>query len=507
MDHLECPVCLDTFRDPVILPSCGHTFCRECVSRIASTGASGWFEIGRGSGQHACPTCRSPFRLGEVRTNYALTQLLGDHAGIRNTQSPIVQNGQSNFVSQSGIGRGEESARLGGLRRLCTRDFGCMDVNAVHTQKFQSLGVPWSLARLLAEEDSKIGLRIFLLDNSGSTAAYDGHYCQELPDGRMVSYPCSRWEEIKHMALQHAEWNAAIGTPCEFVLLNPGPGPVQEGRDFVRLNSGTGSASSSLQSLRRMLDMTQPGGLTPLKDRLEEIYQRIRAQHAELAQNGQRIVLVIATDGLPTSNHSAVSSDLHRRELVQILNRLGFELSVFMVIRLTTDDDSVVDYYNQVDAELELPLEVIDDMKSEAREIQSQGNSWLTYSPLLHKIREGGTFVKLLDLLDERRLTSAEVSVFVQLLLRREQDQPMPRSAEDFCNAVADALQHAPLVYDPLKGSMGPAIKLSHVKWAVNGGLAGQVRLLVQTLANPLQAVLNDTCAAPPAITQSELVF
>merc|ERR1719393_391334 len=213
--------------------------------------------------------------------------------------------------------------------------------------------------------------------------------------------------------------------------------------------------------------MTQPGGLTPLKDRLEEIYQRIRAQHAELAQNGQRIVLVIATDGLPTSNHSAVSSDLHRRELVQILNRLGFELSVFMVIRLTTDDDNVVDYYNQVDAELELPLEVIDDIKSEAKEIQSQGNAWLTYSPLLHKIREGGTFVKLLDVLDERRLTPIEVSMFVQLLLRREQDEPMPRCAEDFCHALADSVEGSPLVYDPITGCMEPAIKMSYVKWAV----------------------------------------
>merc|ERR1711904_123620 len=131
-----------------------------------------------------------------------------------------------------------------------------------------------------------------------------------------------------------------------------------------------------------------------------------------------------------------MSSDSQKRELVQILKRLGFELSVFIVIRLTTDNDSVVDYYNQVDAELELPLEVIDDIKSEAKEIRSQGNGWLTYSPLLHQIREGGTFVKLLDLLDERRLTPAEVCVLVQLLLRQEQEEPMPRSAENFCNAV-----------------------------------------------------------------------
>eukprot|EP00746_Dinoflagellata_sp_MGD_P000821 gnl/MRDRNA2_/MRDRNA2_101511_c0_seq1.p1 gnl/MRDRNA2_/MRDRNA2_101511_c0~~gnl/MRDRNA2_/MRDRNA2_101511_c0_seq1.p1 ORF type:complete len:498 (+),score=96.83 gnl/MRDRNA2_/MRDRNA2_101511_c0_seq1:93-1586(+) len=497
MDHLECPVCLDTFQDPVILPSCGHSFCRQCVNRIADTNASSWLRAG--GGQHACPTCRSLFRLGDVRTNFALTQLLSDHAGSNGAR--MAQEEAAALLS----------ARPAGLRRLCTRDFGNMNVNAVQIQKFQSLGVPWGLARLLAEEDSKIGLRIFLLDNSGSTAAYDGHYCRESPDGSMVSYPCSRWEEIKHMALQHAEWNAVIGTPCEFVLLNPGPGALQEGRDFVQLNSGSASVSSSLQSLQAMLDATQPGGLTPLNDRLQEIYHRIRAQHAQLAENGQRIVLVIATDGLPTSRISSTTTSRHKSELVEMLKKLGFELSVFTVIRLTTDDDNVVDYYNQVDAELELPLEVIDDIKAEAKEIESQGNAWLTYSPLLHKIREGGTFVKLLDLLDERRLTPTEISVFVQLLLRREQEEPMPRSAEDFCNAVDGALQHADLVYDPLKGRMGPSVKLHQVKWALSGGLAGHVaasmRTLVQSLSNPLQAVLNETCAAPHALAQHELVF
>merc|ERR1712118_253545 len=260
----------------------------------------------------------------------------------------------------------------------------------------------------------------------------------------------------------------------------------------------------------RMLDATQQGGLTPLKDRLEEIYHRIQAQHAELAENGQRIVLVIATDGLPASATSSATTSRHKSELVEILKRLGFELSVFIVIRITTDDDNVVDYYNQVDAELELPLEVIDDIKAEAKEIQSQGNAWVTYSPLLHKIREGGTFVKLLDLLDERRLTPTEISVFVQLLLRREQEEPMPRSAEDFCNAVDEALQHADLVYDPLQGRMGPTVKLHQFKWALSGGLAGHVASsmwsLVQTLSNPLQAVLNDTCAAPQTFVQPELV-
>lgn len=115
------------------------------------------------------------------------------------------------------------------------------------------------------------------------------------------------------------------------------------------MNAGSESVSSSLQSLQRMLDGTQPGGLTPLRDRLEEIRRRIQAQHMELAQNGQRIVLVIATDGLPTSSSSGASTATNKSQFVEVLNRLGFELSVFIVIRLCTDDTAVADYYNKVD--------------------------------------------------------------------------------------------------------------------------------------------------------------
>lgn len=498
MDHLECSICLDTFHDPVILPSCGHTFCRQCVSQLAETTGGGWFQNSR-RGQHACPTCRSPFRLAEVRTNFALRQLLSDHARGTHGQthaSPVRHNEIQ-----------ARSDRPGELRRLCTREFKNDDANVVQIQKFQSLGVPWGLARLLAEEDRQIGLRIFLLDNSGSTCAYDGHYCEQRPDGTMVMRPCSRWEEIRHMAMEHAHWNATIGTPCEFVLLNPGPGPLQEGRDFVRMHSGSGSASSAIQSLQRMLDMTRPNGPTPLSDRLQEIHQRVQQQHLELVQNGQRVVLVIATDGLPTSARGALSStaDSEKKRFVEQLKRLGLELSVQMVIRLATDEDDVVDFYNKVDEELELPLEVMDDIKSEAKEIRSQLNGWLTYSPLLHKIREGGTFVKLLDLLDERRLTPTEVSVLAQLLLRHENDEPLPRSTEDFCNALAHAVECAPLVYDPLTCTLSPPVKTSEVVWALNPSQGARVvqnvRLLIQTVTTPLQACRE------PQTSLSELVF
>ena len=50
---LECPVCLDYFRDPRILTNCGHTLCTECIIDIISTNSNNielYIDI-------ECPTC------------------------------------------------------------------------------------------------------------------------------------------------------------------------------------------------------------------------------------------------------------------------------------------------------------------------------------------------------------------------------------------------------------------------------------------------------------------
>ena len=45
------------------------------------------------------------------------------------------------------------------------------------------------------------------------------------------------------------------------------------------------------------------------------------------------------------------------------------QLPVWIVIRLCTDEDKMVDYWNKVDGEIELNMDVIDDHNGEAREI------------------------------------------------------------------------------------------------------------------------------------------
>merc|ERR1712232_408830 len=167
------------------------------------------------------------------------------------------------------------------------------------------------------------------------------------------------------MAVQQARWNARIGTPCEFVLLNSlstrEVGTFREGVDFLRIDPFAGGIDAQCEQLEVMLKKIQPNGTTPLTERLGEIHRRIQMQSDELVRAGQNVILIIATDGMPTSTHSGSSSPGDRTQFVAALRRITGDLPVHVVIRLTTDEDSIVDFYNKIDEELEISLEVLDD--------------------------------------------------------------------------------------------------------------------------------------------------
>ncbi|XP_077407433.1 E3 ubiquitin-protein ligase TRIM35-like [Vanacampus margaritifer] len=62
-DHLQCPTCLEIFKDPVILP-CSHNFCRACLQQ--------WREQ---KGDRTCPICRTEFSSIDIIINLALKNM------------------------------------------------------------------------------------------------------------------------------------------------------------------------------------------------------------------------------------------------------------------------------------------------------------------------------------------------------------------------------------------------------------------------------------------------
>ncbi|KAH0630513.1 hypothetical protein JD844_013601 [Phrynosoma platyrhinos] len=65
-----CPICLEYFTEPVILPECGHNFCRACLIQH-------WSERDKEAASRLCPQCRAPFQQrSHVIPNWQLASVV-----------------------------------------------------------------------------------------------------------------------------------------------------------------------------------------------------------------------------------------------------------------------------------------------------------------------------------------------------------------------------------------------------------------------------------------------
>ena len=160
----------------------------------------------------------------------------------------------------------------------------------------------------------------------------------------------SRWEEICALAASAAALANATGTPAEFHLLNPlrrgSTAASVEGEDFVR----TCGAEADAVRLASFLARVTPGGVTPLAERLRELRPRLQAFAAEAGPSGQCAFLVLVTDGAPTPPDSGTPTPAAAAAALRELRGLTSALPVRLVVRLCTDEESAVGFWNQAAA-------------------------------------------------------------------------------------------------------------------------------------------------------------
>ncbi len=375
------------------------------------------------------------------------------------------------------------------------------------------LGLPRGLARLAQDEAARVGLRVFLLDNSGSTNTLDG---KRLLPGSDVAQTCTRWQEISHMALVAARLGAATGVPCEFHLLNrrsvapAGSAPyaaLREGQDYLCTRS-----AAEVEALRLFLESVEPSGVTALAERLGALaprFQRFSRERGEETESRHKLVfLVIATDGAPTPQFDGRPTKAAAEAALRELRRLAATLPLRLVVRLCTDEREAVDFWNDADKELELGVDVLDDLEAEAKEIAAVGNGWLAYSPALHALRESGTLVGLLDLLDERRLGPGEAVTLAGILLNSAAEDPLPdwkgegAAFEAFVAALRKRCDAAGTAFDARLRRRAPVVDADGLIRAIRRRDESAWVILLLVLLVCLLAVGWQSIAAAPAVAR-----
>jgi hypothetical protein len=333
---------------------------------------------------------------------------------------------------------------------------------SVDLEGLERLGYTKGLCEALISSDQMVAKRFWILDNSGSMAVADACRLVESSSGAetLESVPCTRWRELQDTVNHHIQLSARLRAPTVFRMLNS-PGLFQgNGRFSIAegpSNNANNNIEKEIQTAMKTIRDIEPFGATPISRRLKEVQKEI--EQLELT-DGRRAVVIIATDGLPTDDNGEVGVKANT-ELEQTLESLSNRLPVSVIIRLCTGDERVVDYYNSLDAKLELNLDILDDYFSEAKEVQRH-NKWLNYAPVLHRMRErGANRRRWFDLMDERKLTKDELWEYSTTVYGDEMAEGIPDPQSDwktFCNTIEwlNSVETGP--WNPITGKTGPWI-------------------------------------------------
>jgi len=357
---------------------------------------------------------------------------------------------------QNSQGSNRTLLNQGRSQRVLVPQPSCKQLSRDETESLKDQGYTTGLIKSITRSNMTFPLRIWVVDNSGSMMAGDGHrivHTENTSDVRFVS--CSRWAEIQETVIYHAQIAALLEAPTVFRLLND---PIVRPQQFSVAERGGDFVVEDLNTALNTIKNVEPSGVTPLSTHVLEIRENVMAMKDDLSKSGQKVVIVLATDGLP-SDSRGVSSSHTQMEFQNALRSLE-GLPIWIVIRLCTDEDQVVEFYNNLDSELELSLEVIDDFTGEAEEIYEH-NKWLNYALPLHRIREMGFSHKLFDLLDERPLTKDELLNFFYLIFGEFDGIPDPQiDWKGFSNHIAAIVKKEKKQWNPIKKKMMPWIDM-----------------------------------------------
>lgn len=268
------------------------------------------------------------------------------------------------------------------------------------------------LKQLLKNETNKETYMLF--DNSGSMDTRDGKK-HIINKNKRITKICTRLDELFHSIKQHLHIMQHLPSDNYTCWLHDTNG-------ITKINPL--NINSHIDDLEEISAI----GNTPLCDRLNKIYNHIIKN-----DNRKNISIVIWTDG--------ESSDGDVSKILKKLCNLGVSITV----RLCTDQRKIIDYYNDLDNDREIKLDVIDDLIGESEEIHHK-NPWLVYFELLHLFRDRDGVHKICDKLDESKFSISDIHTFCVNVLGIE-NLPDSNEFEEFINHLENYIRDQPDVY------------------------------------------------------------
>jgi hypothetical protein len=175
-------------------------------------------------------------------------------------------------------------------------------------------------------------------------------------------------------------FSAAAGASTEFGFINAS-NPILIGFSDV----DDSEHKQQVDIVKRILSQYPSGGYD-LTGHVNRVAQEIEQSADSYRTKGQKVSVIIATD-----SYDSKDSIL---DLLKPFKRLP----VIITIRLCTDNEKVLDAWNEAAKIMDGMVDILDDYNEESIQVSTE-NPWLTYGLPLHQFRELGMGMRELNLL------------------------------------------------------------------------------------------------------------
>lgn len=297
----------------------------------------------------------------------------------------------------------------------------------------------------------------------------------------------------------HSQIAGALVLPARFIALSYSP-PLQ----FSSIaEKGTQFIDREVISTQELISNIKLSGARPFSNRVADVARYVATFADSLRLEGKSVTFVLLTGGLPSDDFGN-ETEAEKHRFIQALNKLeGFP--VHLIIRICTDEQAVVDFYNGIDNNL-LSIDVLDDYYSEALEVFLR-NPWLNYGMVLHRYREMA-YNPILDAIDERKLEVEEVWQLCSLLFNTALPDPS-LNWKSFLHEVSAAMKKENQQWSPIKKKFTPWLDLHMLDVTYTTKETKPVRLFQQrsvTIADLKTKILTQWALQPPAFQSLKLI-